>query len=169
MAEQLRPRFRYFVPLTQEEVKNQFLQAFKKVNKTGFTGSALKYHIVIDYHPKLRHFWSPQIDLNLEPFENGTLIRGLLGPRPNVWTIFMFFNSVAGFLGIIGVIVGTGQSSMENTPYAYWLIPISGIMFTVIYFIGKMGKQIAHEESVKLHQFLIDQLEDYNELELSDL
>lgn len=169
MSDTLRPRFRYFVPFSQEEVKDQFVEAFKKVKETGFTGSALKYHIVVDYHPNLRHFWSPQLDLNLEKYEEGTLIRGLLGPRPNVWTIFMFFNAVAGFLGIIGVIVGTGQWSMKDTPYAYWLTPISAIMFAAVYYIGKMGKKIAHDESVKLHQFLMTQLKDPTELELDDL
>jgi hypothetical protein len=169
MADSLRPRFRYYVPYSQTEVRDQFLAAFKKVQETGFTGSALKYHIVIDYHPNLRHFWSPQLDLNLETHKEGTLIRGLLGPRPNVWTIFMFFNSVAGFLGIIGVIIGTGQWSMEETPHAYWLMPISAIMFAIIYYLGKTGKKIAHDDSIKLHQFLISQLIDYTEIELEDL
>jgi len=168
MAEHLRPRFRYYVPNSQDEICDLFKSTFKDQN-CAFTGTALKYHIVIDYPLSKRHFWSPQIDLNLEKYEDGTLIRGLLGPRPNVWTIFMFFNAVAGFAGIIGIIIGMGQWSMEDTPYAISLIPFSALLFGAVYYAGKTGKKIAHDESVELHEFLIHNLKDYTELELEDL
>ncbi len=168
MADTLRPRFRYHVPYTQEQVRDQFTEIFKDKSKS-FIGTALKYHIVIDYPENTRHFWSPQLDLNLEQYEEGTLIRGLLGPRPNVWTVFMFFNAVAGFAGIIGLIIGVGQWSMEDTPYAVWLIPFSIALFFAVYLVGKTGKKIAHDESVALHAFLIKNLKDYTELELEDL
>jgi hypothetical protein len=132
-------------------------------------GSALKYHITIDYTLKNRHFWSPHLDLNLEPYKEGTLIRGLIGPRPNVWTIFMFFNSVGVFLGVVGLIVGTGQWSMSNIPYAYWMLPLSGLILIIIYYLGKTGKRIAHEESVRLHSFFTGHLKDFKEVQLDEL
>lgn len=168
MAEHLRPRFRYFVPYGQDKICTQFKTAFK-TSTIPFTGTALKYHIVIDFPESKRHFWSPQLDLNLEKYEDGTLIRGLLGPRPNVWTVFMFFNAVAGFAGIIGIIIGVGQWSMEDTPYAIWLIPFSAILFGAVYYAGKTGKKIAHDESVELHKFLVENLENHTELELEEL
>jgi hypothetical protein len=168
MSDHLRPRFRYYVPAPQEDVVNLFKTVLKDP-KQQFIGTALKYHIVIDFPEKDRHFWSPQLDLNLEKYEDGTLIRGLLGPRPNVWTIFMFFNAIAGVLGIGGLIIGIGQWSMENPPLAFWLLPFSIIIFGSTYFAGKTGKNIAHLESVQLHQFLISNLVDYTELELDEL
>ena len=168
MSDHLRPRFRYYVPTPQEEVAEQFNVILKDSNQK-FTGTALKYHIVIDFPEKDRHYWSPQLDLNLEKYESGTLIRGLLGPRPNVWTVFMFFNAIGGVLGIGGSIIGIGQWSMGNDPMAFWLLPFSAIMFGGVYFAGKTGKKIAHNESVELHQFLIQNLKDYTELELDEL
>ena len=168
MAENLRPRFRYFVPSSQEEICDQFKGAFKN-EQNGFTGSALKYHIVIDYLEKDRHFWSPQLDLNLEKYEDGTLIRGLIGPRPNVWTIFMFFYAISGVSGLAGIIIGTGQWSMGDTPLAFWLIPFSVIIFLAVYLIGRTGKKIAYNESVDLHDFMIKNVKDPVELELTEL
>tara|TARA_R110002050_G_scaffold204327_1_gene339582 strand:+ start:69081 stop:69587 length:507 start_codon:yes stop_codon:yes gene_type:complete len=168
MAEVLRPRFRYYVPLSQEEIRSTFNDCFKDP-KVVFTGTTLNYHIVIDYPEEKRHFWSPQIDLNLEKYEDGTLIRGLIGPRPNVWTVFMFFNAIAGFLGIVGIIIGIGQWSMEGPPQALWLIPLSLVIFAIVYYSGLTGKKIAHEESIKLHQFLQTHLKDYTELEIDEI
>lgn len=168
MSEKLRPRFRYFVPSSQDEICNQFKDAFKN-EETKFTGSALKYHIVIDFLENDRHFWSPQLDLNLEKYEEGTLIRGLIGPRPNVWTVFMFFYAVAGILGLAGFIIGTGQWSMGETPHAFWFIPLSIAIFLAVYLTGQTGKKIAFEESIKLHDFLIKNVNEPVELELSDL
>lgn len=169
MADALRPRFRYLVPYSPEKLVEKVKTQMTENNPNGFYGSVLKYHMVLDYPEKVRHFWSPQIDINIEVYKEQTLIRGLVGPRPNVWTIFMFFNSVAGFAGIVGLIIGTGQWSMETAPHAYWLLPISAIMFFVIYSLGKTGKKIAHDESVELHSFFVESLEDYTEVELDDL
>ncbi|UTW65918.1 hypothetical protein KFE94_14845 [bacterium SCSIO 12643] len=168
MSDHLRPRFRYYVPTPPKELAEQFKAIFKDPERK-FIGTALKYHVVVDFPEKDRHFWSPQLDLNLEKYEKGTLIRGLIGPRPNVWTVFMFFNAIAGVLGIGGTIIGVGQWSMENPPLALWLLPISIIIFSVVYFAGKTGKKIAHPESVELHEFLIQNLRDYTELELDEL
>ena len=168
MAESLRPRFRYYVPYSPDQLNEKF-RAIYSDQSIPFTGTALKYHIVVDFLQKDRKFWTPQLDLNLEKYEEGTLIRGLLGPRPNVWTIFMFFYAVAGFIGIIGVIVGLGQWGMEGPPLALWLLPLSGIIFGVVYYLGITGKKIAHNQSVQLHNFLVQELKEYTELELEDL
>ena len=168
MAESLRPRFRYYVPYSPDQLRVKFRALFEDQN-VPYTGTALKYHIVIDFLLADRKFWTPQLDLNLEVYEKGTLIRGLLGPRPNVWTVFMFFNAVAGFIGIIGVIVGLGQWGMEGPPMALWLLPISVIIFGIVYYLGITGKKIAHAQSVQLHSSLIQELKEYTELELEDL
>ena len=168
MSEKLRPRFRYYVPSSQDEICDQFKGIFKN-EKIKFTGTALSYHIVIDFLETDRHFWSPQLDLNLEKYEEGTLIRGLIGPRPNVWTVFMFFYAVAGVAGLAGIIIGTGQWSMGESPWAFVLAPISAAIFLSVYLIGQAGKKIAYDESVRLHKFLIKNVDSPIELELSDL
>ena len=168
MAEQLRPRFRYYVENTPQEVCDALKTAFKK-NARGFTGSALPYHVVVDYPKNGRHYWSPQLDLSLEKYDQGTLIRGMVGPRPNVWTKFMFFYAIAGLSGVAGVIIGTGQWSMGTTPNAFWLLPLSIIIFVTVYLIGQSGKRIAHDESVQIHNFLMDNIHNPVELELDQL
>ena len=168
MSDKLRPRFRYYVPSSQVMVQNQFKKAFK-IPENNFTGSALEYHISVDYSEKVRHFWTPQMDLNLEKYEDGTLIRGLIGPRANVWTVFMFFYAVAGVAGLAGIIIGTGQWSMGEDPLAFWLLPFSSIIFLAVYLIGRTGKKIAFSESVGLHDFLIENLDNPIELELTQL
>lgn len=168
MADHLRPRFRYYVASTPEQIRDHFKSQFMN-HQVLFTGSSLKYHIVVDYPETERHYWSPQIDLNLEEYEKGTLIRGLLGPRPAVWTVFMFFYAIAGIAGLTGVIIGAGQWSMKESPIALWLIPLSAIIFIAAYIVGKKGKNIAHNESVTLFNFFIENIENPIELEIDEL
>lgn len=169
MSDSVRPRFRYLVPYSQEQLVEFVKFEMKNNNPQGFTGSILKFHMTLDFPKKKRHFWSPQLDINLEVYQEQTLIRGLVGPQPNVWTIFMFFNSIAGFAAVVGIIIGTGQWSMGDAPHAYWTLPFSAILFFIIYSLGKAGKKIAHNESIKIHTFFLGCLKEYTEIDLSDL
>lgn len=168
MSLPLRPRFKYHTQNTPQEIASTFKTSLKEANSI-FTGSVLHYHIVIDFHTVYRKYWTPQMDLNLEDFKEGTLIRGMIGPRPNVWTKFMFFYGIAGLMMVSGIIIGTGQVSMGKSPLAFWFIPIGVLIFGGFYLLGQMGKKIAHEESVALHTFLMNHLENPQEITLDEL
>ena len=168
MSEKLRPRFRYYIPQEQSEIAKSFKNAFAK-DDCIFRGSTLDYHISVDFIKSKRHFWTPQMDLNLEKYEDGTLIRGLIGPRAAIWTVFMFFYTLAGLLGLGGVIIGSTQLSMNEYPAALWLIPFSLAIFLVVYLLGQTGKRIGSSDSVQLHEFLLQNIPEPIELEIVDL
>ncbi len=164
----LRPRFRYLVPKPKDEVCKHLRQVLKN-NPKGFTGHALDYHAVIDYPDDKRHYWSPQIDFSIDEHERGTLIRGLVGPRPAVWTVFAFFYGIALLAAIGGIIIGFGQWSMGESPVMLWLVPAAAILAGITWVIGMTGKKIAREETVEIHEFLIETLENPEEIELDEI
>ena len=86
----IRPRVRFESELNSE----QFLEVIKErlsITSDKFEGQILPGYATFYPLQKDQHFWSPQLTLSIEETESGSLIRGLYGPKPSVWTMFMFF------------------------------------------------------------------------------
>ncbi|NEQ51066.1 MAG: hypothetical protein F6K11_13180 [Leptolyngbya sp. SIO3F4] len=116
-------------------------------------------HIVLRMNPDERHFWSPQADVNLETQEDGTtLVRCLFGPAPTVWTMFMFFYALLGVTALLGLMIGSSQWSLEESAWAFWLVPVALVLGSLLYFAAWEGKRLAHEEMRQLKHFLDESL-----------
>jgi hypothetical protein len=79
----IRPRFRVIVPLAPEDVKDRFRE---RITPGGAPceASFFPQHIILRLPEDTRHLWSPRLEIALESHEEGTLIRGLYGPSPQV-------------------------------------------------------------------------------------
>ncbi|MEO0512858.1 MAG: hypothetical protein AAF108_08190 [Planctomycetota bacterium] len=49
-------------------------------------------HASVGVGVSVRKRWSPVIQIEFEPDERGTLARGVVGPRPAVWTFYTPFS-----------------------------------------------------------------------------
>ena len=84
----VRPRIREEVPLTPDEVRKILIEN-EQFYLEDFTFSKRHNHCTIDIHPNHQHYWSPHASFNLEKTEEGTIVRGIVGPKPNLWATFM--------------------------------------------------------------------------------
>lgn len=85
----LRPRFSLELNALPENV----LYAFEEVANTqeDFIISCVDDHVFIRIPKHKQHFWSPQLHLEIYKIEQQpTVLKGLFGPKPTVWTLFMF-------------------------------------------------------------------------------
>lgn len=113
-------------------------------------------HVFLKISKDKQHFWSPQLDLEIIEGEGEkSMLHGLFGPKPAVWTLFMFLHFAVGILFIgFGIWAYTKASLKE--PYA---IPLALMCFMilvwfVLYFAGRMGKTTGHAEMHQLHGFM---------------
>ncbi len=150
----LRPRFTFDLEVTP----NEAIKAFEanKNNTEDVVITHVDHHIFLKIPKHLQHFWSPQLDLEITSFEEGkTTLRGLFGPKPAVWTMFMFFHfAVASLFIAFGIWAYTNASL--DTPYLLQLV-LMGLMvivWFVLYFAGRMGKQAGKKEMLKLYGFM---------------
>lgn len=154
----LRPRFKF-----EKNQNNKYLLGlFDKAKKEqdNFKVSRIDNHVFLKLPKNKQHFWSPQLHLEIDEIdENSCTIRGLFGPNPTVWTMFMFFHFI-----VAGLFIGFGVWAYTNwalkTSYA---LQISLMFFMVIiwialYVIGQMGKKAGMEEMHLLHGFMRDTL-----------
>ncbi|MFT5722949.1 MAG: hypothetical protein ACI9JN_000054 [Bacteroidia bacterium] len=97
---EIRPRFRKQSQQSLEALLSQ-LQLIFDNNEDQILGSIVHRHATVNIPLDQAHFWSPQLTLNFEEVDEGTLIRGLYGTNPNVWLLFMFLYFFMGFVAMM--------------------------------------------------------------------
>ena len=153
----LRPRFTIDLEEGVENVLKNFSEEFKKED-CAFLGNIVDGHVFISVSKKDEHFWSPQLHLEiLEKSNDKSLLKGLFGPKPQVWTLFMFVHFVIGisFLGF-GVMLYTRMSLEASIFFPLVMVVLLPFIWVILYFLGKIGKDTGKNQMQKLHDFMIE-------------
>ncbi len=154
---QIRPRIRFVVPFTPEETLNRIRSQIEK-DSVPFTGTFRTGYATIRIPEDEQHYWSPELTIGLEKHEKGTLVRGLFGPKPAVWTLFASFYALSSFVGFIGLMWGSSQWSLGLSPYALWAVPIAILLLGSAYAIAYVGQKLGHEQIETMQAFLKETL-----------
>ena len=86
----IRPRFSVVVPIPQQQVLERIKSLVKNAPKNIY-GQIIDNHIILDIVGEEAHYWSPQLNFRVEDEDQEqSIIAGLIGPKPGVWTLFVF-------------------------------------------------------------------------------
>ena len=156
----LKPRFKMKFDESSEHILTKFKDNLKNKD-CKYCSKQSGNHIFLDVPKAEEHFWSPQLQIEVieDKEENKTIVKGILGPKPQVWTLFMFFHFILALAFIVFFIMFYVKWSMEKDYqfYKYMLIALP-LVWIVMYFIGQFGKKIAYKQMVELDDFLKDTL-----------
>lgn len=148
----LRPRFKMELKHSNQSI----LEAFETVKTEEFKISRVDDHVFIRLPKHKQHFWSPQLHLEVNAIESNTcMLRGLFGPNPNVWTMFMFLHFlVAGLFIAFGIWCYTNWRL--NNPYGIQLglTILTIVIWFVLYFAGRFGRFRGTTEMHQLYDFM---------------
>lgn len=156
----LRPRFK----MNFEESQQEIISKFKDNLKDGdckYCSKIVDGHIVIDVPEEENYFWSPQLNIEIEKVEGSqTIVKGLFGPKPQVWTLFMFFHFAVAVAFIGFAITAYVQWSLK-TDYSLALTIVIAlpIVWFGMYFLGRWGKSTGNKQMDELYQFMMKTLE----------
>jgi hypothetical protein len=116
----------------------------------------LKETVEPDYKIKVsgHHIWfyigllhrekhSPHLHLEIEKMEDGnTFIRGLYGPDPVLWTLFMFLHFVVGGLFVIFSMIAFSKWSLDQ-PFGFDLLVMFAMVnsWFLLYFIARLNRK----------------------------
>jgi hypothetical protein len=151
----LRPRFAIDLNKNQESIINKFKKALNEDNSR-FPSRFSDGHIIIDVPKKEEHFWSPQLNIEIESLEGEkSVLKGLFGPKPQVWTLFMFIHFVVGISFLIfGVMLYVKWSLGEGIVFPLMMTIFLPLLWVLLYFLGRIGKSTGHSQMDDLHDLM---------------
>lgn len=150
---EIRPRFKKQSPDDIDSLLEKLQHAIQ-TNETQIMGKITHQHATLNIPVDQQHFWSPQLTLSFETIDNKTLIRGLYGPNPNVWLLFMFLYFFMGFVALVLLVIGISRLNLGLTAYILWAVPfVLGGTF-VLWFAGKTGRKLGHDQMYQIHDVI---------------
>jgi len=155
----LKPRFKIEFEEKEEDILNKFKHNLNDEN-CRYCSKIIGQHIVIDVPVEEDHFWSPQLHVEIEKGENKkTIVKGILGPKPQVWTFFIFLHfAVAIAFLIFFVIFYTKWNLKQDYSFAMIMLIVLPVIWIALYFSGQLGKRFGYDQMVDLHDFMMKSL-----------
>lgn len=145
---------------SQKNILAKFKKNFEEKN-CEYATKISNNHIFIDVPKKDEHFWSPQLEVEIiENEENGkTIVKGILGPKPQVWTFFIFLHFIVAVIFIaMFVWFYVNWSLGKDFQIQKYLLITLPIIWTILYFFGQSGKKLGYQQMVELDSFLMETL-----------
>lgn len=115
-----------------------------------YRGQFTRNHAVISIDDSKRHFWSPWMHLEIRNTDAVRQISGRFSPHPSIWTGFIFSYLAIGVLVFFAMMFGVSQQLSSQSPWAYYLIPVGGLVAAILWFASKAGQKLAHDEMVQM-------------------
>ncbi len=150
----VRPRFKFVIEQSMQDYIENVRVNLKKQNEC--VGKVDASHIALSIPIKEQHYWSPQLSITFDKTENGNIVRGVYGPNPAVWTMFVFIYGVIAFAALVVGVIGFSQISLGKPAPILWALPGLIIAFTSMFAVSYFGQKKGEAQMVTLHQFLED-------------
>ncbi len=141
----VRPRFKIVTPKTEAEIAQSFRDQLAR-SSSGCTASINPGFISLFIPATEQHYWSPQLNMTIESTEEGQVIRGLYGPRPTIWTMFVFFYFIIGLLLVFISIIGFSNRSLGLEASILWWVPVLLLLFLSLYAVSRFGERLGREQ-----------------------
>lgn len=119
-------------------------------------GKVFHTHGLFRIVPEHQHFWSPQLSVSFEEVENKTVVRGMYGPHPTVWAVFLFAYAILGLALFWTLLVGLVKMSLHQESNILWISPFILGGFVTIWFIAQFGQKVGVEQTFQIHHFFED-------------
>ena len=155
---EIRPRFKRTTNLSQNEIVSRIQNALN-LDDSLIVGYIVDHHIFLKIPQKNRHYWSPELHLEIEEKEPTNIILGLFGPNPSVWFMYIFFYTLLGFISLVIMIMGFSQLNLGLSAQILWALPVLLILFILAFSTAKAGQKLGHDEMHLLYDFVEDALD----------
>ncbi|MCK0125886.1 GTP-binding protein [Gelidibacter sp. F2691] len=150
----LRPRFK-------KNLNHDHSTVLKVFEETKATNKAYKIvrvddHVFIRLPTHEQQFWSPQLHLEINEVDaDNSILHGLFGPNPTVWTMFMFLHFVvAGLFIVFGIWTYSNWSLDTSYHMQLGVTVLMVVLWFVLYFAGRHGRSKGKAEMHRLYDFM---------------
>ncbi|MDN3641757.1 GTP-binding protein [Lutimonas halocynthiae] len=157
----LKPRFKLKFEASKEEILQQFKESLERKDCI-YNSQIIDHHIVIDVPELEEHFWSPQLHVEIEKEDGITVVKGILGPRPKIWTFFMFLHFIVAIAFFVFFVIFYSRWSLDQEyKLAMMMCFLMPFVWIALYFIGQLGKKFGYKQMLGLHDLLTKALKNF--------
>ena len=151
----LRPRFSVELNQSFDWVLEHFKERLHN-NPEKLPYKQVDGHIILDVPPRENHYWSPQLHLEIREHKedkNLSYLKGVLGPKTQVWTMFVFLHVGMALaltvFGIRGYVYWTLDKEDHNSGVIVLAICV---LWILLYLFARWGRAKGNKQT----RFLID-------------
>lgn len=138
-----------------------FLEALETTLRAGaaeWDGRLFGDYAIVRVRADQRHFWSPALHLQVEAgAQGGTHIHGKFSPSSPIWTFFVAIYVLLSLLVLAGISYGFVQSNLQQSPWAFWALPLALALGGFTYGAALIGQGLGAEDMYRMRR-LIDGL-----------
>lgn len=151
---QIRPRFEIASDYQVDELENIMRKAIKS-DEAPCDGKVRFGYVSMFPKEEDHHYWSPHLSVTIEehPEQEGSLLRGLYGPSPAVWTMFVFVYGIIALSFVIVLVIGFANLSIDESGAILWIAPFLLGLFASMYLVSSIGQKKGHDQIEDIHHF----------------
>lgn len=149
----LRPHCKIQTKLPQEEVLD-LIRVKLKDETDKINGQVVQAHAFLKIPEEDQHYWSPELHVWVREQDGSTIVSGVVGPNPKIWTMFMFFYFVVLGLTFFGGIYGIIQWQLGMDAPFLWSIPAGIVGILLVFGAASFGQNKGKEQMLLLRGFL---------------
>lgn len=128
-----------------------------EASRPGLVGVFTERHGVVRLSPARRRFWSPQLDILIEPHVEGmdhsrVVVR--FAPHPPIWLAFVFTYAVLFALGLSGVMYAIAELSMGRAPWCLVSTALAIGAAAFVYGAAFIGQGLGADDMFELRTWL---------------
>jgi len=149
----LRPQFSIHLPGGVDEVRHKLAEDLKK-HGTRFDVKSFPGYLSLRVPEEDQHYWSPQLQVSLDPCADGTQLTGIYGPNTNMWASFLYGYLIVGSVGLFSGLLGACQVCIGDSPWGLWIFGAMVAAAAALYLSAQMGQKLGARQTFELHQIV---------------
>lgn len=149
----LRPRCRYVTKHPPQFILDRLNERLNN-NEIKLEGLVVQEHAFIRFPVEMQHYWSPEMHVWVREQDGETVIYGVNGPKPKIWTMFMFFYTAVLTSAFFGSSYGIIQMMLGMYAPFLWSIPAGIFCVIMVYGAAQYRQYKGKAQMEELRLFL---------------
>jgi len=151
-----RPRFKVYTKLSKQEFIDLIKQQLEENNQE-FGGYANQEIAMIRLRKDKEKYWHPQLQIRIEEDEDQEkflVVRGIIGPKPTIWTFFAFLYGLSGAILLTLGSYALSEYIVKGESMWIWAVPFSILLALGTYLASFYGRHLAKFQLGRLYHFV---------------
>ncbi len=141
------------VPLDQTVVLGRFRERLTQPDAP-CQGHVGRGELSLTIRQDQQHAWSPWVSLDVYPSQDGTTLRGHIGPAPHLWGLFVAIYATFVFGFIAGTVYGYVQWSLGWDPVGFKIGVGSLVALGASCGVDLAGRRVGQGQMDVIHDFI---------------